>query len=141
MAHPEGALQQGIQVMTPDPLDRLAELMERAPEFPAELQPEDEGTYVCPCCDGEGSISADQVSDAQASGWAGGVQFYGVGHEHLWAQEFYLALRNAGPALVAIARAARELHVADTPAFGETYRKIARALARLTPTQPQGESR
>lgn len=136
--------------MTPDPLDRLAELMERAPEFPAELQPEDEGTYACPCCDGEGSISADQVSDAQASGWAGGVQFYGVGHEHLWAQEFYLALRNAGPALVAIARAAKKLH--DSLDNAERHEAIGEdrldlmdelhaAFARLTPTQPQGESR
>jgi len=90
-------------------LDHLAELLAKAPAFPEDLQPEEEGSYRCPVCDGEGTVDAEWVTHVRSHNWVGGVQFYGIGEEHKWAEAFYLAARTHFPALLEIARAAKML--------------------------------
>jgi len=90
-------------------LDHLAELLAKAPAFPEDLQPEEEGSYRCPVCDGEGTVDAEWVTHMRSHNWVGGVQFYGIGEEHKWAEEFYLAARTHFPALLEIARAADKI--------------------------------
>lgn len=89
---------------------RLREMMGRAPEFPDKPLPVDDGYFECPMCNGEGSVSAEEVSDATSSQWPGGVQFYGVGHEHQWCEEFYLEARKHMPALLAVVSAAEQVN-------------------------------
>ncbi len=102
-------------------LDQLTELMAKAPAFPDQIieDPDDIGRYECPCCDGEGIVEREWVVCAQSSSWPGGVQFYGIGHEHQWAEQFYLAARTHLPALIAVARAAEEIESVRNQETGE----------------------
>jgi len=100
---PQRANDEGSDMNT---LDHLAELMAKATSFPEDLQPEEEGSYRCPVCDGEGTVDGEWVTHVRSHNWVGGVQFYGIGEEHKLAEEFYLAARTHFPALLEIARAA-----------------------------------
>ena len=98
-------------------IDQLTELLKEAPAFPDQLvpDPDDPGFYDCPLCDGDGTIWKDHVATQQSSAWAGGVQFYGIGHEHLWCENFYLAARKHMPALLAVVKAAEEVLIRIDP--------------------------
>ena len=110
-------------------LKKLKELMATAPAFPSELVQDehDKGFYYCPLCEGEGTIGAEQVAHARSNAWAGGVQFYGVGHEHQHAEKFYLTMRNLLPAFIAVAEAA-DRFIGDHPPFESD---LTKALAEL----------
>ena len=111
-------------------LDHLAELLAKAPTFPEDLQPEEEGPYRCPVCDGEGTVDGEWVAHMRSHNWVGGVQFYGIGEEHKWAEEFYLAARTHFPALLEIAGAAKALDE-TLCARGYNYVALTADLERL----------
>ena len=119
-------------------LAKLKALCVAAPAFPDELVPDDTaGYYECPCCSGEGAVDREWVTHARSNAWPGGAQFYGVGHEHQWAEQFYLEARKMMPALIAIAEAAQTVIAADTEeSLYGAHDRLEAALDALLPAAP-----
>ncbi len=104
-------------------LTALRELAGKATPFPNEQRPSDEaGYYECPLCDGEGSVPAETVTEMRATNWAGGVQFYGIGHEHQDCEEFYRLCLKMVPALLDVAEAAHRMNVFHSGEINASHR-------------------
>jgi hypothetical protein len=94
--------------------------------------------YDCPLCGGEGTLPGELCGDKAAMSWAGGVQFYGIGAEHVQCEVFYNAARDNWDALLDVVEAARAaLKRADIIGVWPdghtlTFSDMESALARLT---------
>ena len=58
----------------------------------------DDGTYECPFCGGEGEVDGESYTNFDKV--AIGVQFFGVGSEHVRAEKLYRALIEHVPRLL-----------------------------------------
>jgi hypothetical protein len=61
----------------------------------------DDGTYECPFCGGEGEVNGESYTNFDKV--AIGVQFFGVGPEHVRAEKLYRALIEYVPRLLDLA--------------------------------------
>lgn len=81
-------------------VERLnAAFMAATPQKIKTAEQRQNGEYECPLCGGEGSVEAEIYNNYDQV--AIGVQFFGVGEDHVRAEELYEALIEEVPKLIA----------------------------------------
>ena len=67
--------------------------LDTVPNPPSEYGGHSSGVYKCPACDGQGEV--DGASYCNFDGVALGVQFFGIGNEHVNYEAYFRAVRPA----------------------------------------------
>lgn len=110
-------------------MERLAK--EATAQNLASAEHQDEDAMPCPVCDGEGDV--ESVNYTNYDGAPLGVQFFGIGEEHVAAEKYFRALKPATIlALVRAVRAADKLFNVPHAEFDNAMHELNEALQPFT---------